>query len=117
MNILAKSIVQMLFNKHLLPSYMSHNAAVQKEIEGNVQEVLDMFAAGDFETDDERSRRLTEDDISGGKPIPNVRHEDGGYELQVLNFDNRWAKMRIIENDEIIFVPPNHLNQYIIINE
>lgn len=124
---LSTKIVQVLCEKGFLENYISRKPALRSEVINAVDAVIDLHL---YETDDERSIRvteflddsnsglvLTEESIAQGTPLPRVRYDDGGYELQVINFDNRWAKMRIIENDEIIFVAPNDLKHYIIINE
>ena len=127
---LSTKIVHMLCEKGVIPLRLRDpisNHPTRSEIINMVDAVIDLHI---YETDDERSIRiteflddadagliLTEDHLTCGKPIGNVRYDDGGYELQVISFDNRWAKMRILDTDEIIFVPPNKLKHYIIINE
>jgi hypothetical protein len=128
---LSTKIVQVLCEKGLLERYICDKAALRSEVINTIDAVVDLHVQERMETDDERSVRVTEflDDadagltllseerIAKGLPMPKVRDDDGGYELQVISFDNRWAKMRILENDEIIFVPPKDLHHYIIIDD
>jgi len=133
---LSTKIVQMLCDRNIVEPAAEPLHPTRSEIINAIDAVIDLHIYErselflDSETDDERSIRITEflDDadaglilneerICKGMPMPKVRYDDGGYELQVLNFDNRWAKMRIIENDEIIFVPPNKLKHYTIIDD
>lgn len=119
---LSTKIVQMLCEKGIISSPLSDHPT-RSEIINAIDAVIDLHVLErsehitDFLDDANSGLVLTEERVAQGHPLPTVRYDDGGYELQVLNFDNRWAKMRIIENDEIIFVAPKDLKHYIIINE
>lgn len=127
---LSTKIVQMLFERGIISAPQSDHPfpfqstdSTRSEIINAIDAVIDLHVQErseeitDFLDDSNSGLVLTEERVAEGHPLPKVRYDDGGYELQVLNFDNRWAKMRIIENDEIIFVAPNDLKHYIIINE
>jgi len=128
---LSTKIVQMLCEKGIIWVAAEPQHPTRSEIINAIDAVIDLHVQERSETDDERSERVTEflDDadaglvllneehLAVGQTLPKVRYTDGGFELQVLNFDNRWAKMEILETKEIIFVPPNHLDQYIIIDD